>query len=256
MEVHHSHGITHKKKWTEYLLEFFMLFLAVFLGFVAENIREHAVEKTRAHQFLQSMLLDVQTNISNLDSLIREDNKYIANYDSLVIWLLSDSNTIDRAAFAKKMGAVWVRNFLVRKETYEQMKSSGSLRYVGDIEFLKKMMDYERITNFAQYRNQEFEKKYYQELFIPALYKGYDLTCQINLDTSNYSNPAMMEKITHHHDVLTGNDAATFRNNIGAALTLRLERLRRSLDAFIDAGRVCKAMEQLINKQLGNTYTK
>ena len=31
MEVHkHPHHATHKKKWTEYLLEFFMLFLAVF----------------------------------------------------------------------------------------------------------------------------------------------------------------------------------------------------------------------------------
>jgi hypothetical protein len=33
METHHPHHVTHKKKWTEYLLEFFMLFLAVFLSF-------------------------------------------------------------------------------------------------------------------------------------------------------------------------------------------------------------------------------
>ncbi len=33
MEVHkHPHHVTHKKKWGEYLLEFFMLFFAVFLG--------------------------------------------------------------------------------------------------------------------------------------------------------------------------------------------------------------------------------
>lgn len=31
MEAHHPHHVTPKKKWTEYLLEFFMLFLAVFL---------------------------------------------------------------------------------------------------------------------------------------------------------------------------------------------------------------------------------
>ena len=91
------------------------------------------------------------------------------------------------------------------------MKSSGSLRYVGNIEFLKKMMDYERITNFAQYRNQEFEKKYYTELFIPAFIKTYDLTCQLNLDTSNHSDLYKMEKIADHHDVLSGNDAAMFR---------------------------------------------
>ena len=48
MEVQkHPHHVTHKKKWTEYLLEFFMLFLAVFLGFVAENISEGVVESNR-----------------------------------------------------------------------------------------------------------------------------------------------------------------------------------------------------------------
>src|SRR5215470_12894648 len=169
METHAHH--LHKapgKKWTHYLFEFLMLFMAVFTGFLAENFREHTVEKTRAHQFLQGMLLDVRTNIKNLDSLMKQNRVIIANHDTLLNWLLADSSTIDRAAFSKQMGAVWIRNFLVRKETYEQMKSSGSLRYAGDIEFLKKMMDYERVTNFAEYRNRDFERKYYTELFIPA----------------------------------------------------------------------------------------
>ena len=186
MDVH-AHSHTPRKKWTYYFWEFLMLFLAVASGFFAEYQLEHKIEKDRARQFLQSMLLDVRTNIKNLDSLISQDNIIIANHTILVNWLLQDRVTINRAEFAKKMGAVWVRNFLVRKETYEQMKSSGSLRYVGNIEFLKKIMDYERITNFAQYRNQEFEKLYYTELFIPALYKSYDLTCQLYLDTSNHS---------------------------------------------------------------------
>jgi hypothetical protein len=251
MEVHahsHSHG---KKNWKAYFWEFLMLFLAVFSGFLAEYQLEHKIEKERAEKFLQSMLLDVRTNITNLDSLIKQDRLIITNHDALVNWLLQDSATINRAAFAKSMGAVWVRNFLVRRETYEQMKSSGSLRYIGNIEFLKKMMDYERITNFAQYRNQEFEKKYYTELFIPAVYKSYDLTCQLNLDSSNHSDPVKIEKLASHHDVLSGNDAAIFRHDMGAALTLRLERLRRSLDAFRDAKEACIEMENLIDKQLG-----
>ena len=227
-----------------------MLFLAVFAGFLAENQREHIIEKKRAHQFLESMLVDVRTNTIILDSLLKQDSGHITNHDSLLLWLLADSASIDRAAFAQKLGAVWMRNFLIRKETYEQMKSSGSLRYVGNIEFLKKIMDYERITNFAQYRNQEFEKKYYTELFIPTLYKSYDITCQICLDTSNRSNPVIMEKLAHHHDVLTGNEATIFRHDMGAALMLRLERLRRSRDAYIDARAACIEMEKLINKQL------
>lgn len=249
MEVHH-HSHSSRKKWTNYFWEFLMLFLAVLCGFFAEYQLEHKIEKDRARQFLQSMVVDVRTNIKNLDSLLMQDKGIIAHHNELVNWLLQDSATIDRSAFAKKMGAVWVRNFLVRKETYEQMKSSGSLRYVGNIEFLKRMMDYERITNFAQYRNQDFEKKYYTELFIPALYKNYDLTCQLNLDTSNHSDPYKMEKIAAHRDVLTGNDAIDFRNAIGAALTLRLERLRRSIDAFNEARQACVEMEELIMKKL------
>jgi hypothetical protein len=250
MEVH-AHTHSDRKKWTHYLWEFLMLFLAVFAGFLAENKREHIVEKRRAHQFLQSMLLDVQDNMKHLDSLITQDRMIIANHDSLVNWLLADSTTIDRAAFAKKMGAVWIRNFFLRKETYEQMKSSGSLRYVGNIDFIRKMMTYDIVTGFAQIRNQDFERKYYTELFIPALYKAYDLTCQLNLDTSNHADKAKMEKMANHHDVLNGNDAAVFRHDMGAALTLRLERLRRSLDAYKDAKAACIEMQNLIRKQLG-----
>jgi hypothetical protein len=42
MEVHH-HAHTARKKWTHYFWEFFMLFLAVFCGFLAENQREHYI---------------------------------------------------------------------------------------------------------------------------------------------------------------------------------------------------------------------
>jgi hypothetical protein len=249
MEVHH-HAHTPRKKWTHYFWEFLMLFLAVFCGFLAEYQLEHKIERDRSKQFLQSMLVDVRTNITILDSLLSEDRIIVANHDSLVNWLLEDSASIDRAAFAKKIGAVWIRNYFVRKETYDQMKASGALRYVGNIGFLKKLMDYERINNFAQSRNQDFERKYYTELFIPALYKSYDLTCQLNLDSSNHSDRMKMEKISMHKDVLTGNDAVIFRHDMGAALTLRLERLRRSIDAFTDARQACIEMEKLIMKKL------
>jgi len=253
MEVHHHSHPVHagRKKWTHYFWEFLMLFLAVFCGFLAEYQLEHKIERERAKQFLQSMLVDVRTNIFILDSLINQNQIIIANHDSLVNWLLTDSSVIDRAAFAKKMGPVWIRNYYVRKETYDQMKASGALRYVGKIEFIKKLMEYDRINNFAQTRNEQFERKYYTELFIPALYKSYDLGCQIVLDPSNYSDPVKMESMAKHKDILSGSDATVFRNAMGAALTLRLERLRRSLDAYQNAKTACVEMEKLIKYKLG-----
>ena len=45
MEVHkHPHHVIHKKKWGEYLLEFLMLFLSVFLGFVTESIKKFFIK--------------------------------------------------------------------------------------------------------------------------------------------------------------------------------------------------------------------
>jgi len=54
MEVHH-HAHTARKKWTHYLWEFLMLFLAVFCGFLAENFREHQVEHNREKKFMASL---------------------------------------------------------------------------------------------------------------------------------------------------------------------------------------------------------
>jgi hypothetical protein len=40
---------------------------------------------------------------------------------------------------------------------------------------------------------------------------------------------------------------------MGAALALRLERLRRSLDAYNDAKDACVDMEELIKKTIGRS---
>ena len=58
------------------------------------------------------------------------------------------------------------------------------------------------------------------------------------------------KKIADHRDVLSGIKAVDFRNTMGAALTLRLERLKRSLDAYTDARVACVEMEGIIKKKL------
>ena len=98
MEVHkHPHHVTHKKKGIEYLLEFFMLFLAVFLGFVAENIREQQVEKNRELEFIKSLTTDLRDDIKSLDATIAFEHTAILKLDTL-IYLLNNP------ALAKKNG--------------------------------------------------------------------------------------------------------------------------------------------------------
>ena len=76
MEVHHhsspAPGGTHtpRKKWTHYLWEFLMLFLAVFCGFLAEYQLEHKIEKERGLQYIRSFYNDLKTDTTEFVKLI------------------------------------------------------------------------------------------------------------------------------------------------------------------------------------------
>src|SRR5690242_12495145 len=77
MEVHHhghpSPGSGHRKKWTHYLWEFLMLFLAVFCGFLAENYREHVVEHQRARQLANNLYKELLADSVKIQQCI--DNR-------------------------------------------------------------------------------------------------------------------------------------------------------------------------------------
>ena len=58
MEVH-AHTHSPRKKWTHYLWEFLMLFLAVSAGFFVENQREHFIENQRAKQLAKNLYKEI-----------------------------------------------------------------------------------------------------------------------------------------------------------------------------------------------------
>ena len=251
MEVHHHPDLHHKqKKWKEYLLEFVMIFLAVTMGFFAEQIRERHVEKERLHNYFGSMVLDIESNITALDSVINENSKMTLKYDLIVKQFIIKGDTINRKDFAQHMGAVWYRGFTNRNETFEQMKSSGSLRYIDDFKLLTAIMQYVRATNFAQYRTEHFEQKYYTELFLPTLYKNYDLPCKFFLDTAFTNDHTFINTLNNHVDILTGKDAEIFKQDVGGALMLRLERMRVSITAYKIAKEHCISLKELIKQYL------
>ena len=64
MEVHHH---SHKpKNWKEYITEFIMLFAAVTLGFLAENLREHQIMEHRVEQNKIAILKDLQADSTTI----------------------------------------------------------------------------------------------------------------------------------------------------------------------------------------------
>ena len=150
MEVHHPPHPGHKKKWTEYALEFLMLFLAVFLGFTAENIREHKIENLRAKQFATSLVQDLHNDTVAIHSYRKSAQKYIAICDTLINLskgTLEGENATKFSFYTRFM--YWTAGVAWNRTTFEQIKNSGSLRYFKH-RLLEKLMRYDAVINDAQ----------------------------------------------------------------------------------------------------------
>src|SRR5215470_4783891 len=96
MEVHH-HPKVEKKNFKEYFLEFLMIFLAVTLGFFAESLREHIVDKGREREYIRSFYSDLQSDQRDLPILINSIRKQQVEPGGSLPNLLSKASTTTQA---------------------------------------------------------------------------------------------------------------------------------------------------------------
>ena len=92
MEVHHH---SHKpKNWKEYITEFIMLFAAVTLGFLAENLREHQIMEHRVEQNKIAILKDLQADSSEIVKILDMEDKSINSFNRLnnLLYLAKSKN--------------------------------------------------------------------------------------------------------------------------------------------------------------------
>jgi len=189
MEVHkHPHHVTHKKKWGEYVLEFFMLFLAVFLGFVAENIRETSVEHEHEKQFAIELYSEFYADsigfTQKLNARLDKEN----DCDYLYSYIKDSSLTELPKAFYPAYTIVF---YLINSYTFEpkdgvlsQLKSSGSLRYFKDPALQKLFGDISVAINNVRYRNEQ-EYQFFANPVKPFILQHYDFKWVDNVRKMN-----------------------------------------------------------------------
>ena len=163
MEVHH-HPKPGKKKFKEYFFEFIMIFLAVTVGFFAETFRENITEHKRAKEFAESMIKDLQEDTIQLKSYRVYFNNAANNIDTLQ-QLLTNAEPRDiptgKLYWYGLFGGAR-RYFVPNDETFQQMKSSGSLRYFGK-NLAAAVARYDRFCRLIQ-SNEDMQQNIYVEV--------------------------------------------------------------------------------------------
>ncbi|MGN6800336.1 MAG: hypothetical protein ACTHJN_00440 [Ginsengibacter sp.] len=146
MEVHH-HPKVEKKNFKEYFLEFLMIFLAVTLGFFAENIREKVTEHKRAQVYAGTMVNDLRTDTSALKAYLNYWNYASNNVDTL-FQLLSKAEPSQIPSgklywYGLFGGAPTI--FISNDATFQEMKSAGALSYFNN-KVAQKISQYDQLT--------------------------------------------------------------------------------------------------------------
>ena len=146
MEVHH-HPTVEKKNFKEYFLEFVMIFLAVTLGFIAENIREKITEHNRAKIYAGTMVNDLRTDTSALKAYIIYWSYASNNVDTL-FQLLSKAEPSQIPSgklywYGLFGGAPTI--FISNDATFQEMKSAGALSYFNN-NAAQKISQYDQLT--------------------------------------------------------------------------------------------------------------
>lgn len=253
MEVHHHSHASHKK-WTHYFWEFLMLFLAVTLGFFAENMREHSVERHRVKQYARSLILDLEKDTSMINLVMFRINRYVRMTDTLAAYLrqrplnqIRNINVFILSAIDRYPPYIWNR------ATIEQLKNSGSLRYFTDENIVRAISIYDANTH-----HMDEDQKADDELANAAASlrsevvdmdysKEFTFALRNNID-SMMKTAELAELVATDHHELIAKDIPVIRIFLNSKLNMRKHLMIRSEDELPklkkDAGKLIELLKK------------
>lgn len=178
MEVHHHPNLHHKPKpWHEYFLEFLMIFLAVTLGFFAENLRERITESNREKAFAQELYIELKDDSAVATSKISLRLTKEKDLDFLNVYFRDSSLTV----LPKSFYPAFVKGFyLFNTYTFEpkdgiltQLRNSGAILSFKNIELQKLLGNISVSINNVRYRNDQ-EYQFFANPLKPFLLEHFD----------------------------------------------------------------------------------
>lgn len=136
---------TNKKNWKSYFKDFFMLFLAVFCGFLAENYRESLSAQKIEKEYMISLIEDLKTDTTNLKTYIAFRKERSIIMDSLAAMMLSEErNHFGNQIYYLARQVFNEEPFIYSDGTMQQLKNAGNLRLIKKRNIVDELLKYEK----------------------------------------------------------------------------------------------------------------
>jgi hypothetical protein len=195
MEVHH-HPTIEKKNFKEYFLEFLMIFLAVTMGFFAENIREHLSDKNKEIKYVESFVRDLKADTADINHVLIKNKKKDKAFDSLL--LLSSENLNNLQLSKTFIAYLYKVTFDVlhhpANTAITQIKNTGSMALFNHNGIIDSMLEYDEYnTTLIEYNN--LYLKDFDALW-EAIYPVVDIKLFVDTSYGNIQTRQLTQKQT------------------------------------------------------------
>ena len=220
MEVHHhAHSSHEKKTWKEYFWEFLMLFLAVFCGFLAEYQLEHVIEQSREKQYAKLLLVDLRADSAFFIKRNLEVESRMQKHKAFYNLMTSSVIPTDKQIINSFLPLFYTYPMSFTQGTYNQMKSSGSLRYVQNQNLINELQKYYEVQIPRTNISVNLGLEYYQTILYPYFLNHFRIQdIDDTGDSVIVANPVIINRTNQTNQELLnlmqnyGSDQKNFHN--------------------------------------------
>ncbi|MCH1547686.1 MAG: hypothetical protein L7S44_03905 [Flavobacteriaceae bacterium] len=137
------------KGWKHYFWEFFMVFLAITVGFFVENFQKKKAKDRAEVEFVKSFKNDLINDISELDQLIERRKEREIRIDSMIT--IIDSDLLDMYNSEMYFYTRYLPRpsiFRASLSTISQLKNSGNFTLIKNQKVVDTLLAYEHSFKF------------------------------------------------------------------------------------------------------------
>jgi hypothetical protein len=178
-----------KTKWREYLVQFIILLLAVFLGSIAVTKREEWLNLRQEKNYIASLASDLRKDTAEIRSRYAFSFEQVQKIDSLQIFFSHDlKNNLAELGrcYELSLYLTWNSSVVFNERTFPQLTSSGNMRIIEKNGAADSIMDYYNSVKRVEQQKQQYIT--YLNQALSATYKVLDITyLRQQLNTSDSS---------------------------------------------------------------------
>ena len=231
-----------------------MLFVAVTLGFLAENVRDQQTDKNREISYLKNVHEDLLVDINRFEFVMSANNWRLLMLDSLHMEINKASPDLPSLYY-------YIRNLALRT-TFEsshlgldQIKASGGFRLIQNAKIIAGIQDYERLLNSAMKLEEVRERTLEQARFKMAVVFDAGTLYQMTKNQSMFKGEKMevrFKRPAYAAPFVVG-DRETF-NELINFINLGLNTNIQLNNRFNELKSIAKALDAAIMEEYGSQF--